>query len=659
VAVVAEEEKSGSPLLIGMALVGAPVFLVVLLLIVLGGGATPPPAPCGAGGVGGSSPGVGALKVAGIPANYVPLIQKAGTVSPEFPAPVIAAQLSQESGFSDPTSSTGAQGPAQFEPGTWQSWGKDTTGKGYADVHNPSDAIDAQARFDAALAGQVKQAQAAGQIHSSASVTEMALGGYNAGFAAVVASGGIPQNSQTMAYVPRIMTLARTTFSDAGTITAPGATPPPPADGGGTGTQAAGGCGGVGGQVAVHQVDYPVPGGGTQPADLYVPAGAGPGTPPRPVIVMVHGGGYVAGDRSELGDAAKAAAAHGYQVLNISYDLSAPRWPRQVQQVDAAVDYVRAQGTGQGIDPARVALLGDSAGAGLVLDAGLLGDHHGVQAVVSWSGPADFTSLLAQATPGDTYQQASAVVDPSLFLGCPMVVCPDLWRQASPALSVTPGAPPTMLVNSDHELVPVAQVGEMTTALDRVGAASKTLVFPGTVHANGYTAQANGPSLDFLDASLHFTPPPPPAAAGGGGGGGPVAQLAVSAAKTQLGATYIWGGGDQNGPTGGGFDCSGLTLYAFHQAGSDAFHGARTAQTQYAATAGTRLPGGFDPASYQAGDLLFYGTADNIHHVAMAIGGGQLIQASTFGEPLNIKPIYHSDFFGATRPLGTPAGAPQ
>jgi len=649
---VAEEDTSGSALLIGVALVGAPVFIVVLLLILLGGGATPPPSPCGSG-AGGSSPGVGALRVAGIPANYVALIQKAGTVCPEFPAPVIAAQLDQESGFSDPTSSTGAQGPAQFEPASWVTWGNG------GNVHDPVAAIDAQARFDCALAGQVKQAQAAGQIHSSASVTEMALGGYNAGFGAVLASGGIPQNSQTMAYVPRIMTLARTMFSDAGTITAPGATPPPPADGGGTGVQAAGGCGGVGGQVAVHQVDFPVPGGGTQPADLYVPAGAGPGTPPRPVIVMAHGGGFIAGDRSELGDAAKAAASHGYQVLNISYDLSAPRWPRQVQQVDAAVDYVRAQGVAQGIDPARVALLGDSAGAGLVLDAGLLGDHHGVQAVVSWSGPTNFTSLPAQAAGGDAYQQAASVVDPTLFLGCPMLVCPDLYRQASPALSVTPGAPPTMLVNSEHELVPLGQVGEMTAALDRVGSASKTLVFPGTRHANGYTADANGPSLDFLDAALHFSPPPPPAAAGGGGGGGPAAQLAVSAAKTQLGLPYIWGGGDQNGPTGGGFDCSGLVLYAYHQAGSDALHGARTAQAQYAATAGTRLPGGFDPAAYQPGDLIFYGTADNIHHIAMAIGGGQLIQASTFGEPLNIKPIYHSDFFGATRPLGTPGGAPQ
>jgi len=88
-------------------------------------------------------------------------------------------------------------------------------------------------------------------------------------------------------------------------------------------------------------------------------------------------------------------------------------------------------------------------------------------------------------------------------------------------------------------------------------------------------------------------------------------------------------------------------------------HGARTAQSQYAATAGARLPGGSNPAAYQPGDLIFYGTADNIHHVAIAIGNGQLIQASTFGEPLNIKPIYHSDFFAATRPLGTPGGAPQ
>ena len=636
------QDGGGSSLVVVLALVATPVFIVLLLVVVLaGGGATPP--PCGVAGAGGSSPGVGTLTVGGIPAEYVPLIQQAGTVCPEFPAPVIAAQLKQESGFADATSPSGAQGPAQFMPETWVTWGNG------GNVHDPVAAVDAQARFDCALAAQVKEAQASGRIHSSHSVTELALGGYNAGFGAVLAAGDVPGNSQTQAYVPGILDMARDKFSEAGTVSAPAAAD---ATGGGAGTQAAG-CGG--GQVQVRPVAYPVPG-GTQAADLYVPVGAGRGTAPRPVVVMVHGGGFFFGDRSELAPVAKAVAEHGYYVLNIDYDLSAPRWPRQLEQVRAAIDYVRSLAGTESIDASRVALLGDSAGGGLVLEAALLGDHSGVQAVVSWSGPTDFTSLPAQALAGgDDYQKLGALADPAIYLGCPLFVCPDVHRQASPALSMTPGPPPTMLVSSDHELVPLGQLTELDTALRRQGAVSKTLVFPGDRHATAYTADANGPTVEWLDATLHFTPPAP-AAAGGSGGGGPAAQKVVAAAQTQLGLPYIWGGGGYNGPSGGGFDCSGLTAFAFHQVGLDL---PRTAETQYGATASTRLPGGFNPASYQPGDLLFWGTEGNIHHVAIAIGNGQLIQASTFGEPLNQKAIYNGDFFAATRPLGTPAGAPQ
>jgi len=166
-------------------------FVVPLLVIVMVvGGVAPPCDQQGAGGSGGG-PGTGALAAGGIPVAFVPLIQTAGALDAAFPAPVLAAQIRQESGFhASAVSSTGAMGYSQFEPQTWASYGKDTTGKGSADPNNFSDAVDAQARYDHDLANQVRAAQAAGKIHSTASVTEMALGGYNAGIGAVLAAGG-------------------------------------------------------------------------------------------------------------------------------------------------------------------------------------------------------------------------------------------------------------------------------------------------------------------------------------------------------------------------------------------------------------------------------------------------------------------------------------
>ncbi|ABW12176.1 NLP/P60 protein [Parafrankia sp. EAN1pec] len=91
---------------------------------------------------------------------------------------------------------------------------------------------------------------------------------------------------------------------------------------------------------------------------------------------------------------------------------------------------------------------------------------------------------------------------------------------------------------------------------------------------------------------------------------------AVIYAQGQLGIPYLWGG---DGPAEGGFDCSGLTRAAYLAAGIDL---PRTAQTQY--EAGPVVPPG-EPL--QIGDLVYYGTATNIHHVAIYIGNGQMITA--------------------------------
>jgi len=642
-------------------------FVVPLLVIVMVvGGSAPPCDQQGAVGAGGS-PGTGALAAGGIPVAFVPLIQKAGALDPAFPAPVLAAQIQQESGFhASAVSSTGAMGYSQFEPQTWGSYGKDTTGKGSADPNNFSDAVDAQSRYDHDLADQVRAAQAAGKIHSTASVTEMALGGYNAGIGALLAAGGVPGNAQTSAYVPAIMSMARGKFSQAGTTAA--AAPGAPAPGGapgapvaGTGVSAAGGCGSPG-QVQVLALTYPSSTGVPMPADVYLPPGGGAGTQPlRPMLVMVHGGGWFFSDRHELDAESRDAAMHGYIAVSIDYSMAVPRWPREPDDVRAAITWARSQAAQWGGDPAKMATWGDSAGANLAVEVAATGDHSGLQAAVGWSGPYDLGALPADAAAivSTDYQKAAATADPAIYLGCLAIICPSTYTAASPALSATPGTPPVYLANSTNELVPMAQQDHMAATLARLGVAHQAVVVPGTGHATAYAAAQTAPTLAWLDKTLGFTPPPPPTVGGGGGGGGavggPTQQRVVDAAKTQLGLPYIWGGGGTNGPTGGGFDCSGLTQYAFAKVGVAL---PRTADTQYAATAAKALPGGFDPASYQPGDLLFWGTASNIHHVAIAIGNGQLIQASTFGEPLNIKPIYHADFFAATRPLGT-TGAPQ
>ena len=102
----------------------------------------------------------------------------------------------------------------------------------------------------------------------------------------------------------------------------------------------------------------------------------------------------------------------------------------------------------------------------------------------------------------------------------------------------------------------------------------------------------------------------------------------IKAAATQLGKPYVWGGGNFNGPTGGGFDCSGLVLYAAYQAS-----GGRIRLPHYSGDqirAGTGSPS----AEKQPGDLIFfsYPGAGGPHHVAIYVGGDRILHAPRTGD---------------------------
>lgn len=138
-----------------------------------------------------------------VPTEYRAALSAAAATCPQIPPGIFAAQIEVESSW-NPTaiSRAGAQGIAQFMPGTWQTWGGDFDGDGDGSPFDPQDAMQAQVDFMCALHRQ------AADSGIDEDPLALALAGYNAGWGAVMVHGGIPPYPETLAYVPRILALA-------------------------------------------------------------------------------------------------------------------------------------------------------------------------------------------------------------------------------------------------------------------------------------------------------------------------------------------------------------------------------------------------------------------------------------------------------------------
>ena len=103
-------------------------------------------------------------------------------------------------------------------------------------------------------------------------------------------------------------------------------------------------------------------------ADLFLPPIH---TKDRPAILIVHGGGWREGDRTQLRGYAILLARLGFVTLSTSYRLSAEAvWPAQIQDINCALRYLRANSESLGIDSERIGISGNSAGGHLALMAG-------------------------------------------------------------------------------------------------------------------------------------------------------------------------------------------------------------------------------------------------------------------------------------------------
>ena len=266
-----------------------------------------------------------------------------------------------------------------------------------------------------------------------------------------------------------------------------------------------------------------------QKLDIYYPTTGGS----FPVIVWIHGGAFKGGDkRDQQLEPVLKTLARGYAVVSMNYRMSGEAtFPALVQDVKAAVRWVRANATAHGFDPSRIAIWGGSAGGYLALMAGVVGalpefddpalgnadQSAEVQAVVAWFPPADFLTMDAQLeASGFVQTPESAHSGPqspeSLILGRQITLIPDLVREADPATYIRPGLPPFFIQHgSADETVPYQQslvfAGKLATVNGADTVRYELLLNARHGHDDpAFKSQENvNKIVDFLDRAMHVS----------------------------------------------------------------------------------------------------------------------------------------------------------
>lgn len=230
---------------------------------------------------------------------------------------------------------------------------------------------------------------------------------------------------------------------------------------------------------------------------------------PVPAIIVIHGGGWSAGQREHMAGMAKQAAAKGFVAATVSYRL-APKYvfPAQVEDVKCAVRWMRANAKQRNIDPERIGAVGVSAGAHLAMMLGAMDASDGlegegghsdqsskVQAVVSYVGPAN---LLGEYPPVSRHIVQT-------FLGSDPHENHDACKRASPITYVNKGdAPMLLFYGTKDPLVPVDQAFQMTNALTAASVPSRVEILVGAGHgwSGKEMERTNNETWEFFGKNL-------------------------------------------------------------------------------------------------------------------------------------------------------------
>lgn len=205
-----------------------------------------------------------------------------------------------------------------------------------------------------------------------------------------------------------------------------------------------------------------------------------------PSVIWVHGGAWRVGNRSFCPDLKRYFARRGYAMVNIEYRLSGEsKFPAALDDLRAAIRWLRGHASDYGLDPEAVGLWGSSAGAHLAALAATTArdEVDRVQAVVDGYGPTDLALGDAQGLPGGMVHDVPDSPE-SQLLGVRIGEAgPELLRAVSPVAHVTDQAPPFLILHGSSDmLVPPGQSEILHEALVAAGVESTFYLIEGLDH---------------------------------------------------------------------------------------------------------------------------------------------------------------------------------
>lgn len=259
-----------------------------------------------------------------------------------------------------------------------------------------------------------------------------------------------------------------------------------------------------------RDLEYAHVGGKRLLLDLYLPEKA---ARPLPVVVGIHGGGWLNG--SKASGQGSWLAGHGYAVAVINYRLSGDAiFPAQIVDCKAAVRWLRANAAKYQLNPERIGATGHSAGGhltSLLATSGGVkefeqGEHldfsSRIQAAAPSAGPTDFLQMDAHAPQGAKLKHDAPNSPEARLIGGPIRENRDKVARANPITFVSKEDPPFLILHgADDPVVPAHQARLLHEALEKAAVSSKLHLIPGAGHALG-GQQVNALILGFFDRHL-------------------------------------------------------------------------------------------------------------------------------------------------------------